>query len=264
MNRLADSRRRRWPVGFTLVEVMLSLVILAVLASSIGWAVREMREKAFVLRRGSDDLTVATSLFELIDASMTSSVALDPTNGSAGIRGTAESIEIVSRGVLADLEGDAAVLSGLTRLRVVFDPVGLELRIGRSDASSPVEMQPVSRRIEQMRFRYHDGQEWSDSFDSRGAGALPVAVEVSIWFATALDERAQLPEEEPAFGTDEAGQAPDPMEFEGMGAPLRSDIEEDRALIERRPDRFRIFRVLDGPRADAMAPPAAPVPGGAP
>ena len=250
--------------AFTLVEVMLSMVIMLVLAGSIGWAVREMREKTFVLRRASDDLTVGTSVFELIDASMTSSVALDPTSGSAGIRGTGESIEIVSRGVLADLEGDTGALSGLTRLRVEFEPDALELRIGRSDASTAATLQPISQRIEQMRFRYHDGQQWTDSFDSRSAGTLPVAIEVSVWFVTALDERALPPESDTGLAPGGTASGSDPLDFEGMGAPVRSDFDEEPPLIERRPDRFRIFSVLDGPRVDQTAPPAIPVPGGAP
>jgi|GEM_PF-1684039 len=258
------AKHARGSHGFTLVEVLLSVVILLILAGSIGWAVREMREKTIVLRRASDDLTVSTSVFELIDASMTSSVALDPTNGSAGIRGTGDSIEIVSRGVLADLDGDAGAMSGLTRLRIQFDPDALQLRIGRSEASSSAEMQPVSQRIEQMRFRYHDGQQWADSFDSRGAGTLPVAVEVSIWFASALDDRAQPPEAGTALDRNGDASGPDPLDFEGMGAPVRSDFDEEPPLIERRPDRFRIFTVLGGPRIDQTAPPTIPVPGFSP
>lgn len=231
--------------AFTLVEVLLSLVILVILASSLGWAVREMREKTMVLRRASDDLTVCTTLFELLDGAITNSVALDPGSGRAGFRGTADSIDIVSRGVLADLDADPAALAGLIRLRIEFDPQALALRVGRSGASASTQMQPVSRRVERWRFRYHDGQQWTDSFDSRAQGGLPVAVEVSVWFATALNERATLPESNLRSGFASDAGVDDAFEFDGMGAPTRSDVEAVNPMPERRPDRFRIFSVLD-------------------
>ena len=245
--------------AFTLVEVLLSLVILIILASSLGWAVREMREKTMVLRRASDDLTVCTAIFDLLDSSITSSVALDPISGSAGIRGTAESIDIVSRGVLADLEADSASLAGLTRLRIDFDAQSLITSLGRSGAAGAPNMQPVSRRIERMRFRYHDGQEWADSFDSGARGRLPVAVEVSVWLTTALQERATPPDTNATFGTPEPGKGQAPFEFDGMGAPVRGDIEVESDVSQRRPDRFRIFSVLDAPpleqQTTTMTPP---------
>jgi hypothetical protein len=203
-----------------------------------------------VLRRASDDLTVSTSLFDLLDASITSSVSLNPVDGSAGIRGTSESIDIVSRGVLADLDADASSLAGLTRLRIDFDAEDPTLSIGRAAASSAVTMQPVSERIEFIRFRYHDGQQWSDSFDSSTQGRLPLAVEVSLWFVTALDERAEPAESDqsPAFAADT--EEPDPFEFDGMGAPVRRDIEQPEQSPQQRPDRYRIFSVLDAPPID--------------
>lgn len=253
--------RRR---AFTLVEVLLSLVILFILASSLGWAVREMREKTMVLRRASDDLTVCTAIFDLLDASITSSVALDPISGRAGVRGTAESIDIVSRGVLADLEADSSSLAGLTRLRLDFDPQSLVMSLGRSGAASSPNMQPVSRRIERVRFRYHDGQEWTDSFDSGSQGRLPVAVEVSVWLTTALQERATLPDSSnPAFAMQEPDAENAPFEFDGMGAPVRGDLQAESDLPERRPDRFRIFSVLDAPPLDQQTD-AMPQSGGRP
>ncbi len=236
--------------GFTLVEVLLSLVILIILASSIGWAVREMREKTMILRRVSDDLAVCTSIYELLDAAITNGLALDPGSGGAGIRGNSESIDIVSRGVLADLEADQGALAGLTRLRVEFDPRSPVLRVGRSGGTGTPSMQPVSRRIEHIRFRYHNGQEWGESFDSAAQGGLPVAIEVSIWIAGALQERADPPEPDAFADTGASGES-DPFEFDGMGAPIRGDLDEQPDVPERRPDRFRIFTVLDGPVVDA-------------
>ncbi|MFG0291543.1 MAG: prepilin-type N-terminal cleavage/methylation domain-containing protein [Phycisphaerales bacterium JB050] len=239
--------------AFTLVEVILSLAILVVLASSIGWAVREMREKTMVLRRASDDLTLCTTVFDLLDSAVTNGLALDPTRGGAGIRGESDSIEIVSRGVLADLEGDISAFAGLTRLRIEFDPQALQLSIGRSAASESASLQPITRRIEHMRFRYHDGQQWVDSFDSRSNGGLPVAIEAAVWFTTPLEPFASLPESEIPFGLEDESVPAGAFEFDGMGAPMRSDFETEQALPERRPDRFRIFAVLDGPTAGDSA-----------
>ncbi len=249
--------------AFTLIEVILSLAILVILASSIGWAVREMREKTMVLRRASDDLTLCTAVFDLLDSAITNGLALDPTRAGAGIRGDTDSIEIVSRSVLADLDGDIAAFAGLTRLRLEFDPQAPQLSIGRSAASQGASPQPITRRIEHLRFRYHDGQQWVDSFDSSASGALPVAIEIAVWFATPLSAFATPPESEIPFGLEDESTPGDPFEFDGMGAPMRNDLEaEQPTLPERRPDRFRIFAVLDGPTiSEAMQSTELPIGG---
>jgi prepilin-type N-terminal cleavage/methylation domain-containing protein len=42
-----------------------------------------------------------------------------------------------------------------------------------------------------LRFRYHDGGEWVDQYDSLDARALPRAVEVAIWFTPPAEDALQ-------------------------------------------------------------------------
>jgi prepilin-type N-terminal cleavage/methylation domain-containing protein len=235
---------RRKARAFTLIEVMVSMVILLILAGSIGWTVIEMREKAAVMRRASDDLSIATTMFEILDGALMNCVALDPTSGGAGVRGNSESLEVVSRGIVADLTGEGGALSGVIRTRFEFVPAIPELRIARSGASGGGSLEPVSRRVERVRFRFHDGSGWQDSFDSREAGGLPVAVEVAIWFATALEATARPSVAGAGMDADEGF---DPRDFEGFGAPMRGEFDDLADGPTRAPDRYRVFAVLDGP-----------------
>lgn len=237
--------------GFTLVEIIVSIVVLLVLAGSMGAAVMDMRKSAMVMRRASEDLAVGTDLFDQLDAAIMNSVALDPSTGGVGLAGGSSWIEIVSRGVLADLEGEQSTLAGLARTRVEFVPQVPELRIGRGGAGARPSMQTMSRRVDWVRFRYFDGTEWADEFDSSRSGRLPSAVEVAVWFVPALDgiasPRLDLLEDaddQPAFA---------PSDFEGFGAPLRSEIEDtDPAVPGRAPSRYRVFGVLDSAGSDQI------------
>src|SRR5699024_8856954 len=49
-------------------------------------------------------------------------------------------------------------------------------------ASGSGDSEVVSGRFSGCEFRYFDGREWVEQFDSQSAGRLPAAVEVSLWF----------------------------------------------------------------------------------
>ncbi len=86
--------------------------------------------------------------------------------------------------------------------------------------------------------RYVDGKEWKQSFDSVGAGALPVAVEVAVWFgAPKADPGAAKPATR--------GGAVEKSEDDGAARQ-----ETDAATVpSREPDRLRVIVVPDGPVA---------------
>ncbi|NOG54405.1 MAG: type II secretion system protein [Planctomycetes bacterium] len=96
-----------------------------------------------------------------------------------------------------------------------------------------------------IRFRYHDGSNWVDSFDSWAKGRLPAAIEVSVWFHPLPQSEQDLPAE---FGMDQG--EPDAM---GDG-PSEPDLfgEDEFAMPGTEselppPDLVRLVLVPDGP-----------------
>ena len=111
------------------------------------------------------------------------------------------------------------------------------------------------------RRRYSDGTTWRDSFDSGSSGALPVAIEVAVWFgdpsvATGGGTTTKSPAAAggPASTTKQSGSAQDQASTPGdaagdamSGSPQGSLSSGSPPLPQREPDRLRVIVVPDGP-----------------
>jgi len=109
----------------------------------------------------------------------------------------------------------ASDLGDLQGCQVRFDADSqglLARRLGKAEEPFEVLASPVGR----VRFRYFDGSQWQESFNSATAGALPVAVEAAIW-------------------------------FDGGGAGSSSEEASTDSVPQRAPDRVRVMVVPDGP-----------------
>jgi hypothetical protein len=105
-----------------------------------------------------------------------------------------------------------------------------------------------------VRFRYHDGRGWRESFDA-SRGGLPAAVEVAIWIRGAEPVAEEVPQApEPARPSRRMTvHADDGPEESPSPAGLVEDdgVEEEPELPPppaREPDRVRVMVVPDGPR----------------
>ncbi|MCA9298466.1 MAG: hypothetical protein KDA28_05330, partial [Phycisphaerales bacterium] len=143
----------------------------------------------------------------------------------------------------------------------------------RWDEASPKgTFEVLSDQVERLRFRYFDGERWSDRFDSLSRSSLPVAVEVAIWFAPpgttppALDEAddltrfGALPEDDT-----NPGDLPDFAREDDESADMPDMIERMQGDVLRQPDRVRLITVPDGPvtawRESRSPDPASPFSG---
>jgi hypothetical protein len=101
-----------------------------------------------------------------------------------------------------------------------------------------------------VRFRYHDGDGWSDSFDSLAHNHLPVAVEVAVWYHPWPGDR-QTPVSGDALGAES-----DRLTFDTTGgfddAAFARSSDMD-SFDEPRPDRFRIITIPDASADDPFA-----------
>lgn len=248
--------RRR---AFTLMETLVAIVLLLALSGAVMsffWNSLSRRDTLLAL---SGEVRAGTLLLERLEADFLTAVAADG-KGGAGITGDRASVRVVSRGVRPTLNGGTAAgaLGDEQGLAVRFDEGTGRVSLRRWSGDDPGEEsdEVVAEGVSALRLRYFDGRSWRDSFDSKAAGDLPVAVEVALWFRR-LGDPPPRPAVEggpaaPTEGTEpEGGVEDDPF---AMPAPFEEPaVWEEEAvapeLPEREPDRVRVIIVPDGPSA---------------
>ena len=190
-------RRTAKPDAFTLVEMLVSIALLALLAAGIAALTDDLRlRRAAILNIGEAN-RAADAVIDTLEADLATTFVAD-RDGRAGIAGGPRSLTLRSQTVPLTLGDADDPKTQSTRSRIEFDPDERELRAWRGGDTGAGDPTLVTRRIERLRFRYHDGQAWQPSFDSSSAGTLPVAVEVTMLFAPARD-----PDPEPVRPGDE-------------------------------------------------------------
>ncbi len=203
--------------AFTLFEVLVAVVFLAAISGSLVafvWRTVEARER---IVRVAGNVSDVSMLFERLETDLFTCLAGE---GESGLTGTPDSVVVRSRGVsLETPAGAPADLQG-AEYRVAGDRI--EARRWDGEAATG-GFEVMASGVARLRFRYHDGRGWRNSFNSSTAAALPVAIEIAVWLGAQPSER-------------------DPVE--------ESDAEPERWPA---PDRLRIIAVPDGPVTGARA-----------
>ncbi len=242
--------RRR---GFTLLEVLISIALISILLGSLFAFLHDLlQSRSRALQYTARQLAAAT-LIQRVEAELASCIVGDGTSG-AGVKGDATSLSILSRGVAVHLAEDgteSGVLGDLQQTEYRFDDEAAEIEVrrmtpggrpgGRPDPAF-VSIGPVHR----LRFRYHDGTGWSDSFDSLAADRLPQAVEVTVWYHPWPGEQEITPEAPAERLTFDATGG-----FDDAAYARQSDMG---SFDEPRPDRFRVIVIPDASSEDPFAP----------
>lgn len=189
-------RATRRPGGFTLFEILVSVGLFGLLvfamSSFLGDARRVRTRVAADVERNLAVAAIAGELAEAVATCVTD-------ERGRGVRGTATSIDIAFAGVPAwriGTDEPEAALSPLDTLSLRFDAGDGRVEIGREGGAAT----RTAVAFEAVRFRFLDGGEWRDEFDSVADGRLPQAIELSIWFAGP----SSVPVERPEFDADEA------------------------------------------------------------
>jgi len=185
-HRGAAVRPRR---AFSLFEVLLAIALIAALLGSLFsflWDTLSTRRQLL-------DVTAreraAATLIDFLERDLAACLAGNQRIG-AGVTGDDSTLTILTRAVpvreaLNDT-GQTALLD-LERTAYRFDPAEKDVHVSRSLATGTTRVGGapgvgLGGGITKIRFRYHDGSAWQDSFDSLRADRLPLAVEVAIWF----------------------------------------------------------------------------------
>jgi prepilin-type N-terminal cleavage/methylation domain-containing protein len=240
--------------GFTLLEVMVAIGLILALSGGMWSLMSALGERRERLGLETTRSAGVAALFDQIENDLTTCVAADAEFG-AGVKGDAESLTIVSRGVgLAS----AAAMSDARSTNYVF--AGDSLTVSRKERGDAGASAPMLERIGRVRFRYFDGQEWTASFDSGAAEKLPVALEVAVWFdvpPVIAERRAAESQAEDAAASGTDVRADNATEFGAAASDdaSRAGVGDDAdaaAVDEEEQDwgpagRVRIFIVPDGP-----------------
>lgn len=246
--------------GFSLFEVLVSIGVILALSIALGAFVRDVARSRERLDLAMARQRSADAAIDLLERALATTVVEDAILG-AGVRGGAERIELVARGVPAWRLG-----SGPSRRRSLEDRERLSLAGG-----DPALGESIVRRGEgaeareglipaTLRFRYHDGEAWRSAFDSVREGRLPVAVEVSLWWRregepseAASDEFGPLEEDPERDGLDE-DRSREERDDDRRGAAASLDVaREDLGGPMRPPDRVRVIAVPDAAASVAEA-----------
>ena len=257
--------RRR---GFTLLEMLIALALtIGLLAAmfSFFWNLLATRER--IIEETSRRRAVDT-LIDHLEGDLLTALVGDRVSG-AGIMGDETRIRVLSRGVPVRLaeRGGATGFADLERSEYRFEQSSRTLsarrRIvqsrgvsGAEDAASrtPPGFSPLGGVVHRVRFRYHDGESWAESFDSLSAGSLPRAIEIAIWFDPTAEEVLAGAFTEGADDLGEPIAPPDRLTFDSGGGfderefAIESDLDQ---LDEPRPDRVRVIGLVDAIAKDA-------------
>jgi prepilin-type N-terminal cleavage/methylation domain-containing protein len=214
--------------GFTLLELIVAAtLILALVAAMAAFLMDALRIRSRVSAE-TDRFRAADAVISAIEQALETTLVEDPSLGP-GVSGDATSLSVLRAGLASWRLGTGdrmRAMEELDRVHVHFDRSVRRVSIGRGEL--PATALPGS--IERLRFRYFDGQAWTDEFDSLSKGQLPVAVEIALWLRPRA--AASTPVERPEFDEVDDTEA-------GDGDPL--------------PDRLRIVTIPDADPDDDVA-----------
>jgi len=193
--------RRR---AFTLFETLLAIVLIVALSTAVFgflWTLLQRREQLETVGTRGDGLA---AMWSRLERDLATTFAADGS-GASGLRGDASNLTVRSRGVGLD---PGRLATEATGSEFIFRAPAGELT-GRTIPGQGAAAEVLATGLELVRFRYHDGTEWRDSFDSGSVRALPLAVEVSVWFGTGTAAApATPPDDIDLVGVDEGPSRP--------------------------------------------------------
>jgi prepilin-type N-terminal cleavage/methylation domain-containing protein len=163
--------------GFTLVEVLVALLILALLSGAVYQFMSSIAEDRARIETVVNRNIGATRLFTLIETDLLTCVA-QSDDGAPGVKGDSSSLRIARRAVKLSFE-KAADFTDATTTEYRFNTSSKAMVAGRDGRSA----EELISNVALVRFRFFHEGEWSDSFDSSASGTVPAAVEIAVWFA---------------------------------------------------------------------------------
>ena len=173
--------------GLTLLEVLIALSLGIVLLGSVttfAWSQLNSRDRILAAANARRSLTL---VIDRLEQDLVSVIA-GTSDGQPGLRGDRSSIMIHARGLAPRWSDNPSTMIGdLHRLNIGFDPFSGRIEMIRSPhqaGSELLEEDPAALPglIRDLSFRYYDGEQWVEQWDSLREGRLPMAVEIAAWY----------------------------------------------------------------------------------
>jgi prepilin-type N-terminal cleavage/methylation domain-containing protein len=182
-------RRIRSCRAFTLIEVLVAIALVLALVGTMFGFLYDMLSSRRRALTFADNHSAAATLLERLEADLMCGLVGDRVSG-AGIEGDEARLSVLTRGVAASLAergaADPTVFGDLQVAEYRFRQERKRLEARRQPAgdrnAEGTAFSSLGGELYKVRFRYHDGAAWRESFDSLDAGRLPAAVEVAVWF----------------------------------------------------------------------------------
>lgn len=217
--------------------------MLALMGAMFGFLFDMMHSRSQALEQVRQHQAAAALVKHLEDELLTC-VAWNGAAG-AGVKGDGTNICILSRGVTAGLAAQGleapGVLGDLQQSEYRFDAERMHIegrRVAVTREAAAPAFSPIQGVVYKLRFRYHDGKAWQDSFDSAESGRLPRAVEVALWLRP-LPEQAAMEELNAQFTPAHSEEA---VNFDDETFARLSDLDLDEPPL---PDRLRVIVITD-------------------
>jgi prepilin-type N-terminal cleavage/methylation domain-containing protein len=183
------------PRAFTLVEVLITLALILALGGTMFAFHFDLIETRREINERTTSHRAAAALIEHLERDLTFCIVGDGRHG-AGIAGDEHSLRILTRGTAAFLASDDpdAAMSDLQLAEYRFNSPARRIEMWRGvPGSEGRTASPLGGSIFRVRFRFHDGLTWRNSFDSLAAERLPLAVEVAVWFEPSFEDDWEEP-----------------------------------------------------------------------
>lgn len=234
--------------GFTLLEIVVAVGLLLVLMAGLFAYWNQVTGDRDRIERHMRREQALRVFFQRLMSDIDTCLVGDTVHGT-GIDGSPERLRLRSRGVNATgaLRGETTTFVDrrIAEYRFVKGSGALQVRGGAGEDAGA--WTTLVDGLGDARFRFHDGEEWRDSFDALSARRLPIAIEFAVWFTPdPVDEIEQADDadlDSDDLDIDDALDPDEPTSFELDPLP---EINELRPL----PDRVRVFVVPDGPEYD--------------
>ncbi len=236
--------------AFSLIEVLIAIALVtALLGMMFGFLYDMLSSRRQALEYSARQLAAST-LIEQVERDLMSCVVGGGSWGS-GVEGDNGRLRILSRGVAISLAPrgprDPAVLGDLQESEYRFNEQTRQIEARRAPVGvrqpTDTSFVGVGGPVYKVRFRYHDGSAWRDTYDSVAEDRLPTAVEIAVWFEPWPGEtppqrpsEADSPDEPPRLTFDaDAG-------FDEQAYAVASDLD---LRDQPKPARIRVIIVPD-------------------
>ena len=190
----SNVRIRKSGSGFTLIEVLVALSIMAIILTTLFQAFRSTMTAIEIVDRETEVYRMARISLELMADDIRSSYFREDDPGT-GFFGSAEqeagpsnSLEFTAFVAQPVLQGREAILRSTVAYHLLRDeeedqdedPVFYLMR--ETAGGGFVERVDIAERVVRLAFRFFQGEEWQDTWDTSETKRLPRAVSVSVVF----------------------------------------------------------------------------------